>query len=69
MSLTYLPEHAESARLALDLAEKEVAHLAYTHCTLFALSIDLQWVQALAKHEDLDVVSRIKQQASMLDTK
>ena len=53
MSLTYLPEHAESALLALKLAEKEVAHLAYTHRTLFAQPIDLQWVQALAKREDL----------------
>ena len=46
-------EHSESALLALDLAEKEVAHLAYTHRTLFALPIDLQWVQTLAKREDL----------------
>jgi hypothetical protein len=53
VSLTYLPEHAESALLALELAEKKVAHLAYTHRTLFALSIDLQWVQALAQREDL----------------
>ena len=36
MSFSYLPEHAESALLALELAEKEVAHLAYTHRTLFA---------------------------------
>ena len=28
MSLRYLPEHAESAMLALDLARKEAAHLA-----------------------------------------
>jgi hypothetical protein len=53
VSLTYLPEHAESALLALELAEKEVAHLAYTHGTLFAQTIDLQWVQALTKREDL----------------
>ncbi len=53
MSIAYLPEHAEHAMLALDLAEKEVKHLAYTHRTLFAQPIDLQWVQALAKHEDL----------------
>lgn len=53
MSLTYLPEYAESALLALELAEKEVAHLAYTHRTLFAQPIDLQWVQALAEREDL----------------
>ena len=53
MTLSYLPEHAESALLALELAEKEVAHLAYTHRTLFAQNIDLQWVQALEKREDL----------------
>lgn len=53
MSLVYLPEHAENAVLALDLAEKEAAHLAYTHRTLFAQPIDLQWVQALAEREDL----------------
>ena len=53
MSLAYLPEHAENAMLALDLAEKEAAHLAYTHRTLFAQPIDLQWVQALVEREDL----------------
>lgn len=53
MSLTYLPEYAESALLALELAEKEVAHLSYTHRTLFAQPIGLQWVQTLAKREDL----------------
>lgn len=53
MSLAYLPEHAGNAILALELAEKEVAHLAYTHRTLFAQPIDLQWVKALAKREDL----------------
>ncbi len=53
MSLTYLPEYAESAMLALDLAEKEVAHLAYTSRTLFAQKIDLQWVQALPTREDI----------------
>lgn len=53
MTFTYLPEHAESALLALELAEKEVAHLAYTRRTLFAQPIDLQWVQVLAKREDL----------------
>jgi hypothetical protein len=53
VSLAYLPEHAEAALLALELAEKEAAHLAYTHRTLFAQDIDLQWVQSLAKREDL----------------
>ena len=31
MTLRYLPEHAESALLALDVARKEAAHLQYTH--------------------------------------
>ena len=53
MSLSYLPEHAKNALLALELAEKEVAHLAYTHRTLFEQNIDLQWVQSLASREDL----------------
>lgn len=53
MSLAYLPEHAENAILVLELAEKEAAHLAYTHRTLFAQPIDLQWVQALVEREDL----------------
>jgi hypothetical protein len=53
MSLGYLPEHAENAQLALELAKKEMAHLAYTHKTLFAQAIDLQWVQSLSEREDL----------------
>lgn len=53
MSLTYLPEHADNARWALDLAEREAAHLAYTHRTLYALSIDLAWVRSLSEREDL----------------
>ena len=53
MSLAYLPEHVESALLALELAEREAGHLTYTHRTLFAQPIDLQWVQALEKREDL----------------
>lgn len=53
MSLAYLPEHAENALLALDLAKKEASHLAYTHRTLFAQPIDLNWVQNLAQRDDL----------------
>lgn len=53
MSLAYLPEHAENALLALDLAKKEAAHLAYTHRTLFAHPIDLNWVRNLAQRDDL----------------
>jgi hypothetical protein len=48
MSLRYLPEHAENALLALALADKEVAHLRYSHRTLFAQVIDMKWVQLLA---------------------
>ncbi len=53
MSVDYLPEYAKNAQLALALAKKEMAHLAYTHSTLFAQTINLQWVQSLAEREDL----------------
>jgi hypothetical protein len=53
VSLRYLPEHAESALLALDLARKEAAHLGYTHRTLFAQPIDAAWVEQLAQRDDL----------------
>jgi len=53
MSLRYLPEHLENARLALDLATKEVARLAYTHRTLFGRTMDLDWVKSLERREDL----------------
>jgi hypothetical protein len=47
MSLKYLPEHAHAALLALDLVQKEAEHLRYSQSTLFALPIDLIWVQSL----------------------
>ncbi|MEN9595932.1 MAG: hypothetical protein RL236_366 [Pseudomonadota bacterium] len=53
MSLRYLAEHAGNAKLALELAQKEVKHLTYTHQTLFSQSIDLAWVESLAECEDL----------------
>lgn len=53
MSLRYLPEHAENAALALQLARKETAHLQYTHRTLFAEPIDAAWVQQLSNRDDL----------------
>ncbi len=53
MSLRYLPEHAEAALLALDLARKEAAHLRYTHRTLYAQPIDAAWVRQLATRDDL----------------
>ena len=36
MSPTYLVEHAEAARITLDLAEREAVHLRYTYDTLFS---------------------------------
>jgi len=53
MSLRYLPEHAETALLALELARHEAAHLRYTHSTLFAQTIDTTWVQQLHERDDL----------------
>ena len=53
MSFAYLPEHAENALFALELAEREAAHLGYTHSTLFAQQIDLEWVKAIANNEDI----------------
>lgn len=53
MSLRYLPEHAKVAMLALQLTEKEAAHLAYTHCMLFSQTINLSWVEKLETREDL----------------
>ncbi len=53
MTIQFLPEHAENARLALELARKEAAHLQYTHTTLFVMKIDVSWVQQLAAQGDL----------------
>jgi Asp-tRNA(Asn)/Glu-tRNA(Gln) amidotransferase A subunit family amidase len=53
MNLRYLPEHAENALLALDLARKEAEHLHYTHRTLCAQTIDKNWVQQLESRDDL----------------
>lgn len=53
MSLRYLPEYAESALLALELANRESAHLQYTHRTLFAQPIDAAWVEQLTTRDDL----------------
>ena len=49
MSAAYLPEYTENTQLALELAKKEMTHLAYTHSILFAQAINLQWVQSLAE--------------------
>lgn len=53
MSPAYLAEHAEAARISLDLAERQVAHLRYTCDTLFSEPIDRAWVEKLDKREDL----------------
>ncbi len=52
MSLKYLPEHAQPALLALDLAIKQAKHLRYSQTTLFALPIDLAWVQNLGEQPE-----------------
>jgi len=53
MSLKYLSEHAPAALLALDLAVKEAKHLRYSQTTLFALPIDLAWVQGLSDQPEV----------------
>lgn len=53
MSLKFLPEFAEPAKIALALAELEAKHLRYSVNTLFAEHIDKDWVQRLADREDL----------------
>ena len=49
----FLLEHKERACLALELAQREVVHLTYTHRTLFSQAIDLQWVELLKEQEEL----------------
>lgn len=53
MSKRYLPEHAQPVLLALDLAKREAKHLRYSQATLFALSIDLAWVQSLEDQPEI----------------
>jgi len=53
MSLKYLPEHAVAAMHSIELALKETDHLRYSQHTLFALNIDLPWVQSLASQPAL----------------
>ena len=52
MSVNYLPEHVDAAVIALDLAGREAKHLRYTCQTLYAQSIDMEWVRTLAQRED-----------------
>lgn len=53
MNPAYLVEYVEAARIALDLAEREVVHLRYTYDTLFSEPIDLVWVEKLSERKDL----------------
>jgi hypothetical protein len=53
MSLKYLPEHAQAAVLALDLARKEAVQLRYSQNTLFSMSIDIEWVKDLGNQPHL----------------
>lgn len=48
MSVLFLPEHAANARLALELAQREAAHLRFTQNGLFVHPPTLEWVKALA---------------------
>lgn len=41
MSVRYIQQHAQAALLSLALAQKEAAHLHYSHSTLFSMPIDL----------------------------
>ena len=47
MTLRYLPEHVSPVVQSLALARKEAEHLRYSQTTLFAMPLDLAWVQAL----------------------
>ena len=49
----YLAEHAMAARLTLELAQKEAEHLHYSHSTLFALDLNLTWVENLKTNPSL----------------
>ncbi len=53
MNLRYLPEHRENALLALDLAQKEFAHLRYSYRTLFEQPVDVAWVEQLAENQEM----------------
>lgn len=53
MSLRYLPEHVPQVVQSLSLARKEAEHLRYSQTTLFAMPLDLAWVQALGKQPAL----------------
>ena len=49
MTLRYLPEHVPQVVQSMALARKEAEHLRYSQTTLFAVPLDLAWVQALGQ--------------------
>jgi hypothetical protein len=51
MTLRYLSEHRESALFSIDLARKEATQLQYSHRTLYAQPIDIEWVERLAEDQ------------------
>jgi phytoene dehydrogenase-like protein len=53
MSLRYLPQHTLAMLQSLELARKEAVHLRYSQSTLFALPIDLAWVENLGTQPEL----------------
>ncbi|HMN92519.1 MAG TPA: hypothetical protein PKC60_04735 [Hydrogenophaga sp.] len=53
MTLRFLPEHVPALRASETLARKESEHLRYSRDTLFALPVDLAWVQALGSQPSL----------------
>ncbi len=49
----HLSVHAGNTWLSLELAKKEAVQLHYSHTTLFALDIDLLWVENLTQRPAL----------------
>jgi hypothetical protein len=53
VTVLFLPEHVRAVRAGERLAQKEAEHLRYSLTALFALPIDLFWVQNLAQQPAL----------------
>jgi hypothetical protein len=53
VTLLYIPQLAPSMLQSLHLARKEAEHLRYSQSTLFAMKIDLAWVESLAQQPAL----------------
>ena len=49
MALNYLPEHAQATFRALNFSRNVASHLRYRQAALFALPIDLAWVERLSQ--------------------